>query len=119
LQQLARSRSLHVELANAARDVGDEAVGVRRDVAPEPGLDVAVPNYMQLPGIARAVGAEVERFRLRQETGWDVDWDESEKAVTPNLRLVYLSRPSNPTGSIFSHGTSSRAIRSSANREAT
>jgi aspartate/methionine/tyrosine aminotransferase len=62
---------------------------------------MAVPNYMQLKGIARAAGAEVSTFRLRPETGWDVDWEEFEKAVTPNTRLVYFTRPSNPTGSVL------------------
>ena len=42
------------------------------------------------------------RSSLRQETGWEPDWDEFERAVTPPTRLLYLSNPNNPTGSILS-----------------
>lgn len=69
-----------------------------------PGDDVAVeaPNYMQMPGIARSLGARVKKFHLRQERGWQPDWDEFERAVTPATRLLYLSNPNNPTGSVLS-----------------
>ena len=69
-----------------------------------PGDDVAmeVPNYMQMPGVARSLGANVKTFRLRQDTGWEPDWDEFEQAVTPRTRLLYLSNPNNPTGAVLS-----------------
>jgi len=69
-----------------------------------PGDDVAVeaPNYMQMPGVARSLGARVKTFQLRQESGWQPDWDEFERAVTPATRLLYLSNPNNPTGSVLS-----------------
>ena len=41
---------------------------------------------------------QVRTFRLRQDTGWEPDWDEFERAVTPRTRLLYLSNPNNPTG---------------------
>ena len=69
-----------------------------------PGDDVAmeVPNYMQMPGIARSLGATVRTFRLRLDTGWEPDWVEFESAVTSKTRLLYLSNPNNPTGAILS-----------------
>ena len=69
-----------------------------------PGDEVAieVPNYMQMPGVARSLGAIVRTFRLREDTGWEPDWDEFERAVTKRTRLLYLSNPNNPTGSILS-----------------
>ncbi|MEO6213314.1 MAG: aminotransferase class I/II-fold pyridoxal phosphate-dependent enzyme [Vicinamibacterales bacterium] len=69
-----------------------------------PGDDVAmeVPNYMQLPGVARSLGATVKTFRLRSDTGWQPDWEEFERAVTSKTRLLYLSNPNNPTGSVLS-----------------
>ena len=69
-----------------------------------PGDTVAmqVPNYMQMPGVARSLGADVRDFRLRTEAAWEPDWDEFERAVTPKTRLLYLSNPNNPTGSILS-----------------
>jgi aspartate/methionine/tyrosine aminotransferase len=77
-----------------------------------PGDEVAmeVPNYMQMPGIARSLGATVRLFRLRQETGWEPDWDEFERAVTPRTRLLYLSNPNNPTGSILSRAAMERIV---------
>ena len=42
LQQLARARALHVDLRVARGHVGDERVRVAGNVAPHPGLDVAV-----------------------------------------------------------------------------
>lgn len=69
-----------------------------------PGDDVAmeVPNYMQMPGVARSLGATVRPFSLRQDTGWEPDWDEFERAVTPRTKLLYLSNPNNPTGAVLS-----------------
>jgi aspartate/methionine/tyrosine aminotransferase len=69
-----------------------------------PGDDVAmeVPNYMQMPGVARSLGATVKTFRLRQDTGWEPDWEEFERAVTPRTRILYLSNPNNPTGAVLS-----------------
>ena len=70
----------------------------------EPGDVVAmqVPNYMQMWGVARSLGAEVRTFRLRSEAAWEPDWDEFERAVTPQTRLIYVSNPNNPTGSVLS-----------------
>jgi aspartate/methionine/tyrosine aminotransferase len=78
-----------------------------------PGDDVAmeVPNYMQMPGVARSLGARVRTFRLRQDTGWEPDWDEFERAVTPKTRLLYLSNPNNPTGGVLSEDAMRRIAR--------
>jgi aspartate/methionine/tyrosine aminotransferase len=77
-----------------------------------PGDEVAMelPNYMQVPGVARSLGAAVRTFRLRQDTGWEPDWDEFERAVTPRTRLLYLSNPNNPTGSILSRDAMARIV---------
>jgi aspartate/methionine/tyrosine aminotransferase len=77
-----------------------------------PGDEVAmeVPNYMQIPGVARSLGASVRTFTLRQDTGWEPDWTEFERAVTPRTKLLYLSNPNNPTGSILSHDAMTRIV---------
>jgi aspartate/methionine/tyrosine aminotransferase len=77
-----------------------------------PGDDVAmqVPNYMQMPGVVRSLGATVRTFRLRQETGWEPDWDEFERAVAPGTRLLYLSNPNNPTGAVLSDEAMRRIV---------
>jgi aspartate/methionine/tyrosine aminotransferase len=69
-----------------------------------------LPNYMQMPGVARSLGAEVQTFRLRQEHGWEPDWDEFERAVSPGTRLLYLSNPNNPTGAVLSEPSMARIV---------
>jgi aspartate/methionine/tyrosine aminotransferase len=78
----------------------------------QPGDAVAmqVPNYMQMWGVARSLGADVKTFRLRTEAGWEPDWDEFERAVTPKTRLLYLSNPNNPTGSVLSDAAMRRIV---------
>jgi aspartate/methionine/tyrosine aminotransferase len=77
-----------------------------------PGDEVAIemPNYMQMPGVARSLGATVRTFRLQQGRGWEPDWDEFEQAVTPKTRLLYLSNPNNPTGGILSRSAMQRIV---------
>ncbi len=78
----------------------------------EPGDEFAfeVPNYMQLWGVPRSLGAKVNCFHLRQETDWEPDWEEFERAVTPKTRLVYISNPNNPTGSVLSDEAMKRIV---------
>ena len=77
-----------------------------------PGDTVAMelPNYMQMPGVARSLGATVTPFRLRQDAGWEPDWTEFERAVTPATRLLYLSNPNNPTGGVLSDAAMARIV---------
>ena len=73
-------------------------------------LAMEVPNYMQMPGIARSLGATVRTFRLKQETGWEPDWDEFDAAIGPDAKLLYLSNPNNPTGAVLSHDAMQRIV---------
>jgi aspartate/methionine/tyrosine aminotransferase len=78
----------------------------------QPGDEMAmeVPNYMQLWGVPQSLQAPVRTFRLRPECGWEPDWDEFERAVTPRTRLLYLSNPNNPSGAILSAGAMQRMV---------
>lgn len=80
-------------------------------------LAMEVPNYMQMPGVARSLGADVRMFRLRQEHAWEPDWEEFEKAVTAGTRLLYLSNPNNPTGGVLSSAAMERIVRHCANTQ--
>ncbi len=79
----------------------------------QPGDEVAmeIPNYMQLWGIPHSLQAPLRTFRLRPEAGWEPDWDEFERAVTPKTRLLYLSNPNNPSGAILSASAMERVVR--------
>lgn len=74
------------------------------------GFAFELPNYMQLHGVARGVGARVGTFRLRLSAGWEPDWDEFDRAVVPGTRLVYVSNPNNPTGSVLSEESMRRIV---------
>src|SRR5215471_1831508 len=69
-----------------------------------------VPNYMQYGGVPKSLGAKVNTFRLRIDRDWEPDWDEFEDAVTSKTRLVYISNPHNPTGSILSESAMRRIL---------
>lgn len=80
----------------------------------EPGDNFAleVPNYMQLWGVPRSTGANVETFRLRPSagTGWQIDWEEFERAMKQGTRLVYVTNPNNPTGSVLGRSDMQRIV---------
>jgi hypothetical protein len=68
------------------------------------------PNYMQLWGIPRGIGAETRTFNLKLDAGWEPDWEQFEKAVTPGTKMIYVSNPNNPTGSVLSEAAMKRIV---------
>lgn len=71
------------------------------------------PNYMQFWGVPRSAGASMNTFRLTLDPAtrrWEPDWDEFERAVTERTRLVYVSNPNNPTGSVLSEAAMQRIV---------
>ena len=70
-----------------------------------------VPNYMQYGGVPQSLGATVNHFRLRIDQNWEPDWEEFERAVNPRTRLIYLSNPNNPSGSVLSREAMQRIVR--------
>ena len=90
----------HIEVTNGTSEA-NHLIALSQ-VRPGDEVAMELPNYMQMPGVARSLGASVKTFRLRLDAGWEPDWDEFERAVTPNTRLLYLSNPNNPTGAILS-----------------
>ena len=70
----------------------------------ERGEDVAIvmPNYMQVHGLARGLGANVREVWLHEDEGWKLDLDRLRMAMTPKTKLVCICTPNNPTGQILS-----------------
>lgn len=66
----------------------------------EPGDEIIymLPNYMQIHGIARSLGATVVPLYLREELQWAPDLDGLEGLITPRTRLISICHPNNPTG---------------------
>ncbi|HEU4939184.1 MAG TPA: aminotransferase class I/II-fold pyridoxal phosphate-dependent enzyme [Vicinamibacterales bacterium] len=69
-----------------------------------------LPNYMQMPGVARSLGAGVITFHLQQADDWEPDWNEFDRAIAARPRLVYLSNPNNPTGSVLQDSAMQRIV---------
>jgi aspartate/methionine/tyrosine aminotransferase len=69
----------------------------------KPGDHVVVehPNYPSLYEVPRSLGAEVSLFRLRYEDGFRPDIETLAKLITPGTKLVSLTHPNNPTGSMI------------------
>jgi aspartate/methionine/tyrosine aminotransferase len=79
----------------------------------EPGDEIAVmlPNYMQIWGLARSLGAVVRPFHLRSDgTGWNLDLAELEQAVRPGTKMIVVCNPNNPTGSLLSGKEQDRIV---------
>jgi aspartate/methionine/tyrosine aminotransferase len=60
------------------------------------------PNYLQVSGVARNLGARVETFGLQQHLDWAPDWDAFQRGLEHRPRLIYVSHPNNPTGYVLS-----------------
>jgi aspartate/methionine/tyrosine aminotransferase len=60
-----------------------------------------VPAYMQAYGLAQNAGARVVEVPLREEDGWQPDPDAIRAAVTERTRVVVVTNPGNPTGSVL------------------
>jgi hypothetical protein len=86
----------HLEVTNG----GSEANCLALMHLVEPGDEVVVmtPNYMQVPGLARGLGAAVKGWPLSQGSRWEADLDLLSSLVGPRTKLVLICNPNNPTG---------------------
>ena len=75
-----------------------------------PGDEVVamVPNYMQLIGACRSLGARVIPFPLVEEDGWRPDLDALEAAVSERTRLICICNPNNPSGAVLTEAEMDR-----------
>ena len=60
-----------------------------------------VPTYQQHFSIPKSIGADVHLLRLREENNWLPDLDELRKLIMPGTKLIALTNPNNPTGSLI------------------
>lgn len=66
-------------------DPGDEAIFM-------------LPNFMQMGGLIKNIGAKFKSFYLREDLDWNPDLDELKRAVTKETKLIVITNPNNPTG---------------------
>lgn len=73
------------------------------DTLIEPGDEVVsiVPAYQQHYSLPESRGARVKRLKLRAEDGYLPDLDALEALVTPETKIIALTNPNNPTGSVI------------------
>jgi aspartate/methionine/tyrosine aminotransferase len=98
----------HIEVTNGTSEAN--YIVALTLVRPGDTVVIEAPNYMQMPGVARSLGAAVRSFPLRQDTGWEPDWDEFERVVDAGTRFLYLSNPNNPTGAVLSDAAMQRIV---------
>jgi aspartate/methionine/tyrosine aminotransferase len=60
-----------------------------------------VPTYQQHSSIPESIGAEVIPLQLRPENGFLPDLEELAALATPGTRLIAMTNPNNPTGSLM------------------
>jgi aspartate/methionine/tyrosine aminotransferase len=70
-----------------------------------------VPTYQQHYSIPESLGAEVLRLQLRREDGYLPDLGELRRLVTPGTRLIALTNPNNPSGSLMDRSCLEEIVR--------
>lgn len=65
-----------------------------------PGEKVLVPNpgYPTYTSLSKILGAEVVNYNLREDDGWQPDFDELERMDLSGVRLMWTNYPNMPTG---------------------
>jgi aspartate/methionine/tyrosine aminotransferase len=91
----------HVQVTNGGSEAN--CVLLMRLVEPGDEIVVLMPTYMQVPGLARALGATVREWWLRESgTGatarWTADAGELQALVGAKTRAIMICNPNNPTG---------------------
>jgi aspartate/methionine/tyrosine aminotransferase len=82
---------------------GSEANQVVADTLLRPGdrAVVMTPGYLQLCGIAMNLGCEVQPLKLEADAAWRLDPELVDECVTDGTRLVSVTTPNNPTGTLL------------------
>jgi aspartate/methionine/tyrosine aminotransferase len=69
-----------------------------------------VPAYQQHYSIPEAIGAVVDKLRMREDNGFMVDVDELSELVRPDTKLICLTNPNNPTGALLGESELRRIV---------
>lgn len=79
-------------------------------VGPKDHIIVEHPTYPSLYQVARSLGRDLTLFKLNWENEFRPDMDTLRKLVKPNTKLITLTHPNNPTGSVISKSELKEAI---------
>ncbi|NDD45154.1 MAG: pyridoxal phosphate-dependent aminotransferase [Synechococcaceae bacterium WB9_4xB_025] len=103
-QKLSNENGVPSEPANVlVTNGGKQAIYNLFQVLLNPGDQVLIPGpyWLSYPEIARLAGAEPRIVRSSAETGFRLDLQALEAAITPRSRLLVLNTPGNPTGRVM------------------
>lgn len=64
-------------------------------------LVVVRPNYATNIEVPVAIGCEISYIDLQFETSWKIEIDKIKAAIKPNTKLVSITTPHNPTGTVM------------------
>ena len=59
---------------------------------------VHFPNYQSLEEVARSSGAEVTRWKTKEEDNWELDIDFLKQSIKKSTKAIVINCPHNPTG---------------------
>ncbi len=78
-----------------------------------PGEKVLVPNpgYPTYTSLSKILGATIQNFDLKPETGWQPDFDELERMDLSGVKLMWTNYPNMPTGGKARRETYERLVR--------
>jgi len=103
-EAIARHCGVDVErVATASGCSGANFLALAALLSPGDEVLVETPYYDPLPAAARMLGARVTSFARRFEDGYELDPEAVAAAVTPRTRVVVLSNPHNPSGTVSSN----------------
>jgi aspartate/methionine/tyrosine aminotransferase len=89
----------HVVVTTGASEANFTVVSAL--VNPGDHMIVEFPNYPSLYEVPRSLGCDVSLFRLRFENAFKPDWSELRGLLRPDTKLVSLTHPNNPAGSMI------------------
>nr|AGT02452.1 tyrosine transaminase [Strigomonas culicis]AGU67999.1 tyrosine transaminase [Strigomonas culicis] len=95
----------HVKASNVIFSSGGShaiAMSVAALCNPGDNIIVPAPGFPTYDTAGNAYQAEIRRYRLDPQNGWEGDLAELERLVDERTKLVIMTNPSNPCGSNFS-----------------
>jgi aspartate/methionine/tyrosine aminotransferase len=79
-------------------------------VGPKDHIIVEHPTYTSLYEVPRSLGRDMTLFKLEYDNDFRPDMEQLRKLVKPNTKLISLTHPSNPTGSVITEAELKEAI---------
>ena len=78
-----------------------------------PGDEVLVPNpgYPTYTSLSKILGAKIVNYNLREDNGWQPDFEELEQMDLSNVKLMWTNYPNMPTGGRAQRETYERLVK--------